>query len=213
MSEFGGQWYDFEISLEINPTRSGLLSKISALKSEKPDFAFVVYSGHGAFSRGTVLEINKDGDYVFESELREIAPRQVLIFDCCRVVLNLQLSEVKSYCRMLLINESHRDLRKYYEKRIMESIEQQASLYACSIGESSYDTNDGGVYSICFLSSIKPEPNDQFKLLALAQEEAKPKTKKMAYDLYSKAQTPDQTLPKCFSSQQLIISINPNYRF
>ena len=91
MSEFGGQWYDSEISLEINPTRSGLLSKISALKSEKPDFAFVVYSGHGAFSRGTVLETNKDGNYQYNTNKRNCSQTS-----SCRLllsVLNVQLSK------------------------------------------------------------------------------------------------------------------------
>jgi len=32
----------------------------------------------------------------------------------------------------------------------------------------------------------------------------------MANDVYSGKQTPDQSIPKCMNSQQLIISINPS---
>jgi hypothetical protein len=209
LSDFGGQWYDSEISIVLNPSRTELISKISSLKSEYPDFAVVIYSGHGGFQRGTVLEINKNEEYVHESELRNIASRQILIFDCCRQVSNIQISETKTFCKGLLVDNFKVNIRSIYDNRILQSSEQQASLYACSVGESSYDTNDGGIYTNCFLSSIKPERNEQFKLLSLAQEEARPKTRTKAYEIYSKVQTPDQSIPKCLSHQQLIISINP----
>ena len=35
---------------------------------------------------------------------------------------------------------------KKYEARIMQAIAQQVSLYACSIGESALDTENGGMY-------------------------------------------------------------------
>lgn len=210
MSDLGGQWYNYEIDVLMNPTKSELMAKIQSIKSEKPDFMWVVYSGHGAYSRGTTLEINSKGEFVHEADLRSIASRQLLIFDCCRSTLNINLSEIKAYRRSLQLLEAKRNLRPAYDSRVMQAIEQQSSLYACSIGESSYDTNDGGIYSNSLLSSIIPSTNEQFKLASIAQEEAKTKTIVKAREVYSKSQTPDHSLPRCISSQQLIISINPN---
>ena len=59
-SDFGGRWIDSEISIRMNPFKKDLLTSIQDLKSEKPDFAFVVFSGHGAYSKSTILEINKN---------------------------------------------------------------------------------------------------------------------------------------------------------
>ncbi|MCX6258980.1 MAG: caspase family protein [Bacteroidia bacterium] len=210
MSEQGGCWTEFEIIVEMNPTRTSLLALILAIKAQKPDFTFVVFSGHGGYSKGTVLEINKNEEVINESELRWIAPRQISIFDCCRNVSTVTLMDSKALFRSQYLNEARNNiLRQAYESRIMQAIEQQVSLYACSVGESSYDTNEGGIYSNCFLSSVTPLGYDRFKLVGVAQEEAKPKTTKKALEVYSKIQTPDQSISKCLSSEQLIISINP----
>ena len=209
-SDIGGKWFDTEILIEMNPTRSGLLNKISYLKTEAPDYAFVVFSGHGAYIKGTVLEINKYGEYIHESELRNISSRQISIFDCCRNVSSVSLSDSKFFGKLASLNESQKYLREIYNTRIMQAIAQQVSLYACSVGESSYETNEGGIYSNCLLSSVNPSRNEQFKLVGVAQEESKPKTRKKAWEVYSKIQTPDHSIPRCLNSQQLIISINPN---
>jgi hypothetical protein len=210
-SDIGGQWYfDSEISILMNPSRNEILNKINLLKNERPDFAFVVFSGHGAYSRGTILEINNKGDFIHESELRGIASRQISIFDCCRNVDTTALNESRTFSKALLQGDAVKNIRPFYDSRIMQAIEQQTSLYACSVGESSYDTNDGGIYTNCFLSSVRPDSQNQFKLLAIAQDEARPKTTRKAFEVYSGKQTPDQSIPRCISSQQLIISINPN---
>lgn len=209
-SDIGGQWdFDSEISVLMNPSRNEILTKINFLKNEKPDFAFVVFSGHGAYSRGTILEVNSKGDSIYESELRGIASRQISIFDCCRNV-DTTVNEIRTFAKAILQGDAVKNIRPFYDSRIMQAIEQQTSLYACSIGESSYDTNDGGIYTNCFLSSVRPDNQSQFKLLAIAQDEARPKTTRKAFEVYSEKQIPDQSLPKCLSLQQLIISINPN---
>jgi len=208
-SDFGGQWFESEISIVMNPSRKELLYKIQDMKNEKPDYAFVAYSGHGAYSRQTYLEINKSGEFVTESELKGIASRQVSIFDCCRNVTVLPIMDNKSYTGALQAY-SHISIRKKYDDRIMSAIIQQVSLYSCSIDESSYETNDGGIYTNCLLSSVNPS-SEQYKLISDAQEEARPKTQEEAKRIYSMSQTPDQVLPRCLTCQQLIISINPNY--
>jgi len=209
INDIGGLWDENEILTFMNPSRLHLMSIVNRLKNEMIDYVIVYFSGHGAYERNTVLEINENEEYIYESDLRNIAPRQLLIFDCCRNVISTPLFDSKTIRKSLLFGTTS-NIRAYYDQRIMQSIEQQTSLYACSINESSYDTNDGGIYTNCLLSSVLPSNGRDFKLVSEAQEEARPKTFKMANDVYSGKQTPDQSIPKCMNSQQLIISINPS---
>ena len=71
----------------MNPERIILLSCINGIKDRRPDFAIIVFSGHGAYQRHTILEINENGDTISENDLIGIAPRQISVFDCCREVV------------------------------------------------------------------------------------------------------------------------------
>ena len=210
-SDYGGQWYESEIVIRINPTRKALLETIQNLKNERPDFVFVVFSGHGAYQKTTILEINKDEEFVYETELIGIAKRQISIFDCCRNVIQTQLSESqKSFAINVLIGNPS-IIRPIYEDRIMKAIEQQNFLYACSINESALDTEEGGLYTKNLLDSAKPLSNHLFKLVGETHEEAAEKTSNAAWEPKRHRQNPTASLPRCLSSQQLIISVNPYY--
>jgi len=203
----GGQWYDSEITIEMNPTKAGLLSTISTLKKEYYDFCFVVFSGHGAYQKGTVLEINGKEETIHENDLKCISSRQISIFDCCRNVISVPLQErIQDSVKMFATGNL---IREKYDSRIMQSIEQQISLYACAVGESAIDTENGGLYINNLLKAAK---NVQFnyKLVGVAHEEAASATQNEAWRKEWHRQNPTATLPKCLSSQQLIISINPN---
>ncbi|MBR3557955.1 MAG: caspase family protein [Bacteroidales bacterium] len=151
-SDIGGKWFPSEIDVEMNPSKISLMSKINTLK-HRYDFVLVVYSGHGAYSQGTILEINSNEEYVFESDLKGIAPRQISVFDCCRGIVTMQDSIKESIKNLSVKNQFTSNIRQDYETRIMQAIPQQISLYACSIGESAYDSNDGGYYTKNLLKS------------------------------------------------------------
>lgn len=51
--------------------------------------------------------------------------------------------------------------------------------------------------------------SNSYKLVGIAHEEAKERTVRDA-NLRKHTQNPDSILPRCLSSQQLIIAINPN---
>jgi hypothetical protein len=212
-SDLGGQWFGSEITIKMNPSKLELFATIQNIKQERPDYAFVYYSGHGAYSKGTILEINAQEEYINENDLKYIATRQISIFDCCRNVITTPLTEKRALGGTLNLSESNKNIRPTYDMRIMQAIEQQVSLYACSINESALDTEDGGMYSKNLLSSVQPEMGHSFKLVSLAHEEAAIKTKNMAWVKELHRQNPTETSPKCFSVQQLVISINPNIRY
>ena len=210
-SDFGGAWYENEIVPIMNPDKKGLLEALEIVKYNKYDFSYVVFSGHGAYQRQTVLEINDKGEYIYESDLIGLSTRQISIFDCCRNIIQEEIykSNVLSAQNKWLSFDGN-IVRQKYETRIMQAKEQQNVLYACSVNESALDTADGGLYTKNFLSSITPYRNEEFKLVGTAHVEATEKTIQEASLKYHK-QTPEAYIERCLISQSLIISINPYY--
>lgn len=210
-SDIGGKWFPSEIDVEMNPSKISLMSKINTLK-HRYDFVLVVYSGHGAYSQGTILEINSNEEYVFESDLKGIAPRQISVFDCCRGIVTMQDSIKESIKNLSVKNQFTSNIRQDYETRIMQAIPQQISLYACSIGESAYDSNDGGYYTKNLLKSTNLFVDEQrFLTVGMAHQAGALRTTSEVFEKEKAIQRPDAFLPKCITSQQLIISINPKY--
>jgi hypothetical protein len=207
-SPIGGSWLETEIDTMINPTKSELTNKLRLYSGLTLDYLIIIYSGHGGQERETLLEINPNGELIGESELIYISKRQLNIFDCCRCYPEA-LHESYQF-KVLVKSFSGLNLRQEYEKRILQAISQQVILYSCAIGEISNDTKEGGIYSQNFLKSARQIDNE-YKLIGTTHVEAAEKTieetKKFPKERH---QTPESVLPKCLSSQQLIISINPS---
>lgn len=211
-SASGGQWYDDEIIVTMNFPKTELLTLINGIKTSKPDFALVLFSGHGAYQRSTVLEINEKEELISENDLIGIAPRQISVFDCCRGLLNEELSESTSHVRVFSDGGTFpRNIRPYYEERIMNAIPQQVRLYACSLDESALDDEEvGGLYTTSLLRrSLSMSKDERYKLVGIAHEEAGKLTYLSALRR-KHIQRPAAILPRCLSCQQLIMAINPN---
>jgi len=202
-SEVGGHWYNNEIFSKMNPKKSDLITELKSLKNNYLDFLIIIFSGHGGQKRETVLEINDGGEQIYESELNDIATRQINIFDCCRAYPLLEFSE--QYDRVIRKSASiSSNIRELYEKRIMQAIPQQLSLYACSIGETAQDTSDGGIYSKNLLKAARSIQTD-YMTVGKTHETATRYTQQEV-----KGQNPDAKLVRCLSDQELIFSINPS---
>jgi hypothetical protein len=208
-SNFGGAWYDNEICKLYNPSRSDLLDTIQKMKSFRYDYVVVLFSGHGGQRHETVLELNKNEELIKESELKGIASRQLTIFDCCRVMMprpSGALFESDSMQFSLLINKE--PIRKKYDERIMQSIPQQATLYSCSVDQSSYDTSNGGAYLSNLLEAARNISDEKFMTIGAAHQLAYQPTYEYSLGKKEGPQNPDASLPKCLTEQQLIISMN-----
>lgn len=203
-SPFGGSWYRREIHLLQNPHREDLMDLIGRSRGNY-DFCFLMFSGHGGYQQGTVLEINRDEEIVRESELVQIAPKQISIFDCCRNVEDYDLED-----RVVVESRSFSEganTRRVYERRIDQAINQQNIFYACSIGESAHDSNDGGLYLHNLLRCAR-NVQDDFKLAADAHEEACLLTQRASMRLFHENQHPDARLQRIISRYMLPISVN-----
>jgi caspase domain-containing protein len=207
-SDRGGAWRGDEFEIHQDITKVSLLSKLTNWKRESYDYAIVLFSGHGGQIRETILELNKDREQIEESALRSLAPRQLTIYDCCRCLPQITSESLVRESFAAAIAKSQSNVRARYDKRIMEAIPQQVRLYSCSIGEVSYDTKDGGVY-LKNLIQVATNLSDEFKLIGTAHEEASEPTTRHSQNKDDGEQHPDAVLPKCLSSQQLIISIRP----
>lgn len=206
-SNYGGAWVSNEIIELQNPTKNDVSKTVLNIKSDKPDFVIVLFSGHGAHSGQTLIELNGNGELYEESKLFNLATRQISIFDCCRAAMEKSyaldsLSEVLNFADNSIV-------RAAYDERILKAIPQQVKLYSCQVGEVSYDTPKGAVYlSELIASASNLESFEEDKTVEKAHDQAKLKT-----ILYSgkqgQVQTPDAILPKCIKQQQLIISLNP----
>lgn len=206
-SKYGGNWYGSEIIEMLNPTRLALLRKIQELKNLNLDYCIVIFSGHGGQHREIVVEINGDEELMLESEFKNISKKQLTIFDCCRGLME-NLYENRGLNGPAMTKSFSADdqfIRAKYEIRIAQALNQQVTLYSCSINEFSSDTSEGGLYSKNFLKRALIIPNE-FKLVGINHEEASYLTK-----LENTNQNPDANIPRCLTNQQLIISINPNY--
>lgn len=200
-SSYGGDWYDSEIIEKLNVSKSELTTLLTNLKSESLNYLIVIFSGHGGQERETILELNSKGECIPESELKNLAYRQLNIFDCCRCYSQSLMESVTNEMRVKLF--SIRNTRERYEKRIMDAIHQQVSLYACSIGEYANDTAKGGAYSKNLINSAISDTNE-YTLVGTAHEAASNLT-----TIEFGKQHPEAVLPRCLSSQQLIIGIKP----
>jgi hypothetical protein len=199
-SPFGGSWFDNEIIEHINSSAKEIKDEIINLKNLKLDYLIVIFSGHGGYIRETILELNADEECIDESELNNIADRQLNIYDCCRSELEPIFESAKSRARTLMF--SAYDNREKYENRIMQANHQQVRLYACSIGEVSYDTDTGGVYSKNLLSVAKKVEKD-FMTVGEAHMHASEKVREEFPD-----QNPDSVIPRLLSSRQLVLSMS-----
>ena len=204
-SERGGAWNQSEITLLENPGKKTLYGVLERVKRDKPDYLVVMFSGHGGHARSTKLELNQDGEEIYDRELENIAARQLNIYDCCRAVLQPAVESFKAEAYAVATFDSISRVRELYDARILQAVEQQAILYACSIGEYARDTAQGALYLKELLKSPDAMRADQrFLTIGIAHETARRVVETVRSD-----QHPDSCLVKCLTSQQLIFAISP----
>jgi hypothetical protein len=199
-SSYGGLWRDNEITEKLNVSKTELLAELTRIKGTL-NYLIVIFSGHGGQERETMLELNSSGECIGESELKNLAYRQLNIYDCCRSYPEIVTESLKAQLRTNLFSAV--DTRQKFEERIMAADHQQVSLYACSIGEYANDTNEGGAYSKNLIS-VARNIDEEFMLVGTGHMKASLETTKE----FPK-QHPDSIIPRLMSSKQLIFAIKP----
>ena len=199
-SSYGGSWRDDEIIEKLNVTKAELQTELNRLNGTL-NYLIVIFSGHGGQERETLLELNSEGECIAESELTNLAYRQLNIYDCCRSFSEPLFESIQAKLRTELFSAV--DTRKRFEERIMLADHQQVSLYACSIGEYANDTSEGGAYSKNLISAAR-NVSEEFMLVGTAHAIASENTTRQF-----PTQNPSSIIPRVMSAKQLIIAIKP----
>ena len=206
-SGVGGAWHENEIEVLNNPSKAYLEVTLYLTKEANYDFVIVVYAGHGGWERSTILEINPDGETINEVDLKGLAPREILSLDCCRATS--AITDILNEVQLRMFSETTRSsIRARYDARTMQAIAQQVTLYACSVGECAYCTNEGGYYTKNLLRQSASVPYNEFRTINQAHNAAAPATTNEVHEKENQDQHPDISMARCLTSQQLIIGID-----
>ena len=124
-SPAGGDWYDEEIDILLNPMQHELLETLAEIEEADYDYLITVFSGHGEeTSDGTVLSINRERETILLHNLTELADRQLLIIDCCH---SHQRIPVGISVDSMTLSLSDVSTRQTYEDLIEFSAPQEAT--------------------------------------------------------------------------------------
>lgn len=208
LSYTGGAWKSSEIIAKPNISLQALRMLIKKIQDEGVDYLFFYFSGHGGYVRDTVIELNPSGEVISERDISKIVPRQINIFDCCRV----RAEPLKIWNSMDSLSESRNLIkevvREKFERRVMEALPQQLSLYACQVGESAFDFGKGGIYTQNLLMTTKSFTSEF--LLALQAHNLAYQPTVAAAALRREKQHPDYFAGKYLSRYQLPLALNLN---
>ena len=212
-SDIGGAWEDNEICKVYNADLGWLRGYLHTIREEFFDYLIFYYSGHGALERrnNTVLELNNNHEIITESELINLADKQLNIFDCCRVATKPE-ETVNSILESYNFSENpiRSWIRSIYNRRIMEAKEQFICLYACSEGECANATESGSIYTQQLIKATNILSNSSDVLVKAAHDKA-------YFNVYIKSivmgipQRPDICIvPNVKKNEQLIIALKNN---
>lgn len=195
-SPTGGAWDKSEIISIKNPDKNTLLNTINKVDT---DYLLIVFSGHGAYSlQGqTILAINRTEYLTLNNLIAKKVPKQMLIVDACRSFVDSGISgflgeKLRSFPSRLL-KTTARQLFDGYINRCENGI---VVCYSCSVGQTSFDSNDGGYFTTSLLDTTKEwlEKPSTFNILPI--HHAFTKTKNYIVNYLTDEQTPQLKVNK-----------------
>lgn len=189
-SPTGGAWDKSEIIAVKNPDKDKL---INAVKKIDADYLLTVFTGHGAYSlQGqTILAINRSQYLTFNNLISSKVPKQMFIIDACRSFVDSGISgflgeELRSFPSRLLKTNA-RQLFENYVSRCENGV---IVCYSCSVGETSFDSNDGGYFTTSLLDTTQRWVEKPSKFNILPIHHAFTKTKNFIITHLTDEQTP-----------------------
>lgn len=201
-SSRGGHWHDSEITQLFDPSRSLVNEKLRSIRGEGTDYLFFLFTGHGCHYGQTELSLNGQ-EKLHESELNSLADRQLSIFDCCRVERRVAVEAMVT--RSMTLDSADTSTRQRYERLILQAANQHAKLYACSVGEFSYDSPDGAVY---LSNLLRAAASVTYGTVTVEEAHSSARSKTIAHaTAQGNKQTPAATQPKVPRDMQLTLSL------
>ena len=152
----GGAWDTGEILEKHKLSLSELRVYLDEIRKMRFDYVLFYYSGHGSFMRGTMLEINEEGEKISESETLGLSAKQLSIYDCCRYVPPTMIAKkFASVCENAqnVLGLRRKLSRSVFDSQVKAAPPQQIRLYACKVGQFANATESGSLYTQGLLSS------------------------------------------------------------
>ena len=176
MSNTGGAWKQNEIASAEDLSLAKVIALCNLIRAKKLDYVIVYFSGHGGMERSTNLCINPQEEMVAETTFSALAPRQLMILDCCRVFPQVVTNseEIALDESIESFQEQRKLYRRRYEDLIMAASPQEVNLYACQPGKCAYDSRRGGFYTQKLLSNaIEMSREDDVYVKAVHEKAAR----------------------------------------
>jgi len=200
-SNIGGNWYEQEIILSLDETKKQVINKIEKIKNENPDLLFVLFSGHGSYSK--LYECRKlylFDEHIYEKDLTYITDKQVTILDTCAGIEDDLILDSITMMESKASFEDYKTPKNYrilYQNAVMQCPSQQVVLYSSSIDESSQDDSELGGYFAYNL--LKVAQNNKQEILN--SKEAYFYAKKIVQEKTKKEQNPQCS---CIKSEKIL---------
>jgi hypothetical protein len=175
LSPYGGEWIENEIAEIYEKDVNFVRKVIDKVRQLNVEFAFVVFSGHGDFStRKSERRLYLGDEYIYESDLRNLARKQIIIIDSCAGIEEEVLIE-KAIMESVVTATIEKDYRRIYEMYIESCPDQEILLYSSSKGEYSEDIGIGGLYTVSLLETIYENKKYEIFNALIAHELAREK--------------------------------------
>lgn len=152
-SSIGGSWTDDEMVVLINEPSKKL---IEFFQNTQEDFLLVYFSGHGNQNlHETQLAFNETEAIKISQILSLItSPKSLFIIDTCRKTLDEHFKNMTGPEYTLFENSLHQpNTRELYIQKIAKCSDGIAIDYSCSVGETSYEAECGGLFTYSLLKT------------------------------------------------------------
>lgn len=163
-SDLGGGWYSSEVKSLQNPTKEEIEFGVNEFCKDS-DYTFIIFTGHGFTDSETneqYFEI-KDCEIPI-SDLKTYAKRQTILIDSCRGYDKVSESLSDKFFMEAKLTYS---TRKLFDSEVLKCEEGITLLYSASVNQSSSDSDEGGVYILSLIKSIKYWNNNYKNALKL----------------------------------------------
>lgn len=190
----GGAWDPGEIVSRYNISLATLQVDLSAIRAEHYDYVVFYYSGHGDWKRETRLYINEKDECIAEGSVVGLAPRQLSIFDCCRVSSSSATKGLTEVFDEAITNDSVRRnwARSKFDNLVMGVPAQEVRLYACKLNQCAFATENGSLYTQALLSVASAESRSS-DITAVKVHDASCPIVSVKASVLGETQCPDRT--------------------
>lgn len=163
MSPKGGLWENDEIKTMIDEKLESIDTELLSMKN-KYDFVYIIYSGHGCYTKCQNLGINQYDYHLADKDFEKLAPRQITVIDACAGKLSGNESINESVEKLIEKNtldpKERTRIREKYESQIQQSPQQEITLYSAEPGELSGADSKESYYIGELLSELNSVEED-----------------------------------------------------